>query len=266
VSAEKWNPDGQVVRSQTQTEDVNNTSESRAAGGATGVSANVPEKSAGNADAARPVSTSEQNRKNRTTTYEIDRTTTNTTRNPGTVKNVTAAVFVAKRMVAPPVDPAAAKGAPVPEPQAQSRTPQELEALRQVVINSLGLKPAPGQSLESLVSLQEVAFQATAPLAGQIEAVSGETRIQSWLEVASRWAAFAGAALVLFIFWRQFSKQKPEAVPVEVLSMTPDAASRALPNASNVTPELLNELIRQKPANVGVTLRDWVSAGTQPAG
>jgi flagellar M-ring protein FliF len=27
-----------------------------------------------------------------------------------------------------------------------------------------------------------------------------------------------------------------------------------------VTPELLNELIRQKPANVGVALRDWVSA------
>jgi flagellar M-ring protein FliF len=91
--------------------------------------------------------------------------------------------------------------------------------------------------------------------------------VQSWFELASRWAGVAGAALVLVIFWRLFSKQKPEAVPVEVLSMTPDAASRALPNASNVTPELLNELIRSKPANVGVTLRDWVAAGSaQPAG
>ncbi len=268
VNSEKWNPDGQVVRSQTQTEDVTNSSETRAAGGAAGVSANVPDKAQGAvAEAARPLSSSEQNRKNRTTTYEIDRTTTNTTRNPGTVKNVTAAVFVAMRMTTPAIDPAAPKGTPAPEPQPQKRTAQELDALRQVVINSLGLKPASGQSLDSLVSLQEVAFQGAGPLPGQIEAVTGETRLQSWLELASRWAGVTGAAVVLLLFWRLFSRQKPEAVPVEVLSMTPDAATRALPNASNVTPELLNELIRQKPANIGVTLRDWVSAGTaQPAG
>ncbi len=39
-----------------------------------------------------------------------------------------------------------------------------------------------------------------------------------------------------------------------------------MPNASNVTPELLNDLIRQKPANIGIALRDWVSAGNVPAG
>ncbi len=266
VSAEKWNPEGQVVRSQTQTEDVINSSEARAGGGATGVSANVPGNAGSTTEAARPISTSDQNRKNRTTTYEIDRTTTNTTRNPGTVKNLTAAVFVATRMVMPPVDPAAAKDAPAPKPQPQKRSAQEIDELRQVVINSLGLKPAPGQTLDSLVSLKEIDFQTAIPLPGQIEAVTGETRIQSWLELASRWAAVAGAAIVLIIFLRLFSRQKPEAVPVEVLSMTPDAATRALPNASNVTPELLNDLIRQKPANIGVTLRDWVSAGTQPAG
>ena len=266
TTAEKWNPEGQVVRSQTQTEDTTNSSESRAAGGATGVSANVPEKSSGNAETARPVSTSEQNRKNKTTTYEIDRTTTNITRNPGTVKNVTAAVFIAPRLVAAPIDPAAPKGAPVPEPQPQKRSQQELDALRQVVINALGLKPAAGQSLDSLVSLQETPFQAASPLLGQMENVTGETRLQSWFELASRWAAFVGAAIVLLVFWRTLSKQKIEPVPVEVLSLTPDAAQRALPNPNNVTPELLNELIRQKPANIGVALRDWVTAGNAPAG
>jgi hypothetical protein len=29
---------------------------------------------------------------------------------------------------------------------------------------------------------------------------------------------------------------------------------------------MLNELIRQKPANIGVALRDWVAAGATPAG
>ena len=109
-------------------------------------------------------------------------------------------------------------------------------------------------------------FQSATPLGAQAE-VSGETRLQGWVEVASRWGAIVGAVAILLFFWRMLSKQKPEAVPVEVLSLTPTEAQRVLPNASNVTPELLNDLIRQKPANIGVTLRDWVSAGSaQPAG
>jgi len=38
-----------------------------------------------------------------------------------------------------------------------------------------------------------------------------------------------------------------------------DAAGSRSANASELTPELLNALIRQKPANVGTALRDWVS-------
>jgi flagellar M-ring protein FliF len=68
------------------------------------------------------------------------------------------------------------------------------------------------------------------------------------------------------VFWRLLKRQKPEPVPIEVLSLTPENAAQRMPNASNVTPELLNDLIRQKPANIGIALRDWVSAGTVPAG
>lgn len=266
--SEKYDPEGQVVRSQTSTKDVITSSEPRT-GGATGVSANVPEKGGGVPDAGgRGNSTSDQNRENRTTAYEINRTTTNITRNPGTVKNVTAAVFIAPLMVTPAA-PVGADGKPgvTPEPQPQKRSQQELDALRQVVINALGLKPVPGQSLESLVSLQEMPFQVPANLPAQFEAAQKDGRLQGWMEVASRWAAVAGAAAVLLIFWRLFSRQKPEAVPFEVLSLSPESAGRALPNSGNITPELLNELIRQKPANVGVALRDWVTAGAEaPAG
>ena len=58
-------------------------------------------------------------------------------------------------------------------------------------------------------------------------------------------------------------------IPIEVLSMQPDTASRSLSNTSNITPELLNDLIKQKPANIGIALREWVSAesgAAQPAG
>lgn len=258
---ERFDPEGQVVRTQTVTEDKSNSAEARTSGGAVGVSANVPEKAAGNEPpAARPTNTSEQNRKTQTTTYEINHTTTNTTRTPGTVKNVTAAVFVAERMAAPAAP--SAPGAPAAPAAPRKRSPEELNALRQIVVNALGLRVAPGQALDSVVALQEVPFQAVDRVPAQIEEVRRETRWQGWIEVASRWTAIAGALAVLLVFWRLLSRQKPEPVPVEVLSLTPDAAARALPNTNAVTPELLNELIRQKPANIGVALRDWVANGT----
>src|SRR5262245_41841904 len=106
-TSEKYDPDGQVVRSQTQTEDVTNSTEARNTRGAVGVAANVPDKAAPAEGAPRPVSTSEQKRQNKTTTYEINRLLTNTTRAPGTVKSVTAAVFIAPRHAATPAAGAA---------------------------------------------------------------------------------------------------------------------------------------------------------------
>lgn len=254
---EKYDPDGQVVRSQTSTEDVTNSSEQRASGGAVGVTANLPEKATG-AETARPTSISEQNRKNRTTTYEINRTTTNTTRNPGTVKSLSAAVFIAQRAPVAAATPAT-PGAPAPAPVAPKRTADELNALRQVVLNALGLKPQPGQSLDSLVSLQEVPFQAVETVPDQIEAIQKENRIMNWVEASSRWGA-VGLALAMFIYFlRMLSRQKPEPVPVEVLSLPPEAMGRALPSSHGVTPEMLNQLIRHKPANIGAALRDWVT-------
>jgi flagellar M-ring protein FliF len=261
---DKYDPEGQVVRSQTVSEDTNNSSESRATGGAVGVSANVPEKAGSTTEAAKPVSNSEQKRTNRTTAYEINHVITNVTRNPGTVKSLTAAVFIAPRPAPAPVPSADGKAAPAPAPAPAKRTPEELAALRQIVINALGLKPAPGQSLDSLVSLQEMEFQPIdTAMPAQMAAIQGQGKLQGLMEMASHWAALAGAAVVLLVFWRTLARQKPEPVPVEVLAMTPDAASRSLPSSSAITPELLNELIRQKPANVGVALRDWVAA---PAG
>jgi len=255
---EKYDPEGQVVRSQTITEDVTNSAEQRAAGGAVGVSANLPEKAGAADPAARPTSTSEQNRKNRTTSYEINRVTTNTTRNPGTVKNLSAAVFIAPRpaVVAAAVA-GAAPAAPTPAPK---RTAEEMTALRQIVLNALGLKVGPGQSIDSLVSLQEVAFQSVERLPAQIEAIQTESRWMGWTEAASRWAAVGLAVVIFAYFFRLLSKQKPEPVPVEILSLAPTGLGRSLASGGGkVTPEMLNNLIRHKPANIGATLRDWVA-------
>ncbi len=263
TNSERWNPDGQVVRSQTSTDDTTNSTETRSGGGAAGVSANVPDKAQAQTETAKPISTSERTLKNKTATYEIDKVTTSTTRAPGTIRSLTASVIVARRKAPAPAAPDAKGGATPAQPAPAVRSQQDLDQLRLVVANALGVKPAAGQSLDTLVTLQESDFEIPDAVIAAQAPVPLEARVGGWVEMASRWAAVAGAAAVLLIFWRLFKRQKPEAVPIEVLSLTPTQTSRSMPNASNVTPELLNELIRQKPANIGVALREWVTAGPQ---
>jgi flagellar M-ring protein FliF len=244
LTTEKYDPESQVVRSQTVTEDSTQSSEASERGGAIGVSANIPEKAATVEAVQRPMSSSEQTRKNRTTTYEINRFVTNTTRNPGAIRKLSAAVFVARR-------PAEGDGAPV------LRSPEELDALRQVVINALGLKPEAGQSSDALVALQEVPF-AVPEISSGPESSQQELGLRGWIDVVRPWAAMVAGGIVLILFARLLSRQKPEPVPVEVLSLPPDLAARTLQKGTAVTPEMLNNLIRQKPANIGHALRDWM--------
>ena len=253
-TSEKYDPEGQVVRNQTTTEDVSNSTEARA-GGVAGVTSNVPDRNSGQPDQARPVNTTETTRKNHTTAYEINRTLTNITRNPGAIKGVTASVFVGQRLAALPAGSAADA-----KPAVQARTPEEMLALRQIVMNALGLRLAPGQAPDTLVSLQEVPFQ-TEPVSQQIAAIQTETRVQSWIETGSRYFAVVAAFGVLYLFWRLLKKEQPEAVPVELLADVPTRLPRGAYqlNGGSLTPELLNELIRQKPANIGNALRDWVN-------
>ena len=246
---EKYDPEGQVVRSQTVTEDISNSTEAKT-GGTVGVTANTPNPdakaaAAQSAEQQRPSSVTESNRKNRTTSYEIGRVVTNVTRQPGSIKNLTASVFIAERGVG-------ADGKPI------RRTAEELQALRQIVINALGLRADAGRNVDALVSLQETAFQ-TEPITQQIQKIQSETRMQGWIESASRYVAMAVAGVVLLVFWRMLKKQKIEPVPMELLAEPPDATKRALQTNGMLSPELLNELIRQKPANIGTALRDWVA-------
>ncbi len=249
LTEEKYDPEGQVVRTQSSTDDVSSSADTHAPGGAVGVSGNVPDKAAATAAAAaaKPTSTTESNRKNRSTTYEINRTLTNITRSPGSVKNVTAAVLVAPR-------PAAAGAAG----QAPKRTPEELNLLRQVVVNALGLKAAPGQSLDSMVTVEEMTFAAE-PISQEVQSIEKASRWMGWVEAGSRWGAMAAAVGVFIFFMRMLSRQRPEAVPMEILTLPAEGAGRSRPPANGVTPDFLNELIRQKPANVGLTLREWVA-------
>jgi len=245
TTEEKFDPASAVIRTQTDTDDVMSTTEVRR-GGAVGVSANTPDSPTPAAPEASPTVTNSQNRKNHSLNYEINRTTSSVKRNPGTIKSLTAAVFVSMRP--------AAGGATTATP----RTAAEIDGLRRVVLNALGLKAAPGQNLDELVSVQETSFQVPV-IDTELAKDQTQNQIQNWVEVAGRYLAVAIALGAFYIFYRMLRKQRPQPVPVELLTANVVGAGRTAANGA-FTPEMLNELIRQKPANVGTALRDWVGA------
>ena len=242
LTEEKFDPEGQVVRSQSSTEDSTSSIEARR-GGAVGITANTPERPGNEAKDTTPAVTNEQNRKNNTTTYEINRSLTNITRAPGTIRGLTAAVFVAAR-------PAGPDGTATP------RSAEEIANLQRIVLNALGIKLTAGRRIEDVVSLQETTFHVT-PVDEQFERMKQETRWQGWLEGASSYVAVAIALIALIIFVRLLRSQRPEPVPVELLAVAPASGPRGPKNGA-LTAEVLNELIRQKPNNVGTALRDWM--------
>ena len=251
IAEEKFDPEGQVVRSQTATEDSSASSEA-AAGGAVGTAANVPAEAASAGGGPAPTRT-ELNRKNRTTAYEINTARTSITRSPGAIRSITAAVFLNQR-----------SGGDAANPQPQPRSPEELSLVRQLVLNALGVKLAPGQTVESVVALQEVAFPAE-PLVAQAEQIRQQNKLQPYIDMGVKLLPLVAAGVLILFFLRRLGREKPEAVPIELLRELPASEQqRALTGASgSITPELINELIRQKPTNVGTALRDWVAINKQ---
>jgi flagellar M-ring protein FliF len=66
------------------------------------------------------------------------------------------------------------------------------------------------------------------------------------------------AAVVVLLFLRLLKRARPYEIPVEILE--PNAGE--LQGKSTLSPELLNEMIRQKPENIGAALRGWMSSSS----
>lgn len=231
---EKFDPDGQVLRTDTSTEDTTVTNETDGAkAGNAGVSSNTPQNNA-DPNAKGPGKNSEQIRKNKTQNYEINHTTLSSTRSPGTVSRVTAAVFIASKPTA--------------------RTPAELDSLRKMVINALGVKAVDEKEAAKIVSLAEVAFDSPpAAKTGLLDMALNHT------DLVKNGVAIFVAIILILVFLRMVKRAKPDEIPIEVFSPINTSANGAESGEQIVSVDLLNEMIRKKPENVGAALRDWMS-------
>jgi flagellar M-ring protein FliF len=232
---ERYDPEGQVVRTETSTDDSTVTNETEpGAGVEAGTAANLPGFRGEGPAAQKAQKTSEQTKKNKTQNYEINRVTINSVKGAGSIARVTAAVFVASR--------------------AQARTPVEIDALRRMVANAIGIK-GEDKELAKVVTLEEVSFEAPVePKTGVADTLLAHT------DLVKNGVAVVVALVLFALFLRMLKKARPDEIPLDLIEEQ-RAVDRQAAAAGPVTAEMLNDMIRQKPGNVGLALRDWMANG-----
>ncbi|NWE51373.1 flagellar basal-body MS-ring/collar protein FliF [Brevundimonas sp. P7753] len=132
---QKFDPDGQVVRSTSTNGSQSQDTTGQADGGVTATN-NIP---GGQAPNATPVgSTNSENTE--TTNYEISNTTTTTVKEPGEVKKLSVSVAVDGKYT-PAAD---GKGEPTYAP----RTPEEVQQIKTLVAAAVGIDETRGDKIE----------------------------------------------------------------------------------------------------------------------
>ncbi len=240
TTEERFDPDG-VLRSITVDETSMREKETgRVNGGIAGTASNLPNQGDG---AGGTISDREDKTEQKTETYEIGKVVSNRVQSPGTIRRLTASLLVAKRFEE--------DGTPV------DRDPSDLQDLRQIVINALGINLNNGETAEELVTVLEMEF-AKDPFAMQTQTMQDEVDVEKWIDLGKNVAGIALGIGVIFFFMRMLKKNVPERISIEMLEPEQALQSRRLEDKGTVTPEMLNELIQQKPANIGMSLREWI--------
>jgi flagellar M-ring protein FliF len=66
---------------------------------------------------------------------------------------------------------------------------------------------------------------------------------------------------LVFVFMRMLKKTKPDEIPIEILDQSQYAGLDGA-DGGGVSVDKLNEMIRQKPENIGAALRGWMATST----
>lgn len=241
---EQFDPDNQVVRKENISENQLVSSETLKAG-MVGEESNVLGGNAG-ADNGGVLNNSNETRKVKDTTYEINKTTIETVKSPGGIRSLNAAVFLALRFID--------NGQGVMEPQ--PRTQEQMDRLRLMVVNALGIDYETQEELERRVTLEEAEFHAT-QLAGTGGAGSSIMSMPGIMDLVQSVLAIGISIFMLMFFFRMVKKSSRVSDQVEVLPDEDAMGGVASGMTPAISPELLNELIKQNPDKISSALKNW---------
>jgi flagellar M-ring protein FliF len=249
----KFDPDGQVATTTTVNDEDTDSSTAAAPGGVAGMSAGtVDANGATNAPVASPLNSTRTKKKVTNNSYEISKSTSNILQAAGGIKRLSAAVFVAQQFQG--------KGA---DRKAMPRTPEELQKLRRIVESALGIQ-ATGDSTE--ITLEEMPFndQFASDVTQQLDQ---QEKRQYWTELGLKLVYPALALGVVFLFWRTLKRVKVDDIPVGMPVGSGNGNGhygKSGAPGGMVTVEVLNQLIRENPANMSQAVRSWMNRGNKP--
>lgn len=258
---EKFDPDGQVVRTQTKN-DENTDTMTATASGPVGISANTATDT-NSTQSASPVTNSKNHKSVANVEYEIGKTTSNTMLAAGGIKRLSVAVTVAAVMEGTGKDR-----------KVVNRTPEEIDKLRRIVTSAVGIQTGTGNTRGDDITLEELPFndQFAADITHELDL---QQKHDMWWNLA-RSAAYPAlgliALLVLFrIFKRTPIQDIPIGIPVGRLMANGNGHSNGNGNGNGhhkiegepgvVTVEVLNRLIKENPTNMTQAIRDWMNKG-----
>ena len=239
---EQFDPEGQVPRSQTTDKDQATTVESQPQTSGTGVGANVPNVSQDATEKDPIMAKSDEARESKTTNFEISRTLREEVQEPGTIVGRSAAVLIAKGET--------------------PRSTQEIEGIHQAVVNAIGVR-FDQVDLATHVTVHEVDFLPATMGPGGETLDQFQTFIDSYGPHLKNLIGVILAITIFVVFLRMLKKFKPSDAEVQILNEDDQqllTGKRAL--GSSLTPELLNDLIQEKPDNVGTALKRYLETGS----
>jgi flagellar M-ring protein FliF len=248
---EKFDPEGQVVRTSTVNDESTDTTSLTGSGGAPGLESNL----GGDTNTvASPSNNSRVKKKVTESEYEINKTVSNLTQLAGGIKRLSAAVFVAARY----------EGTGT-ERKLTPRPPEELEKLRRIVQSAVGIQPpTPGSttSRSDEITLEEMPFNDSLSEVAQ-DTTRQQTR-QFWWDQAHK-LVYVGIVLAVFaVFWRLL-KRTPAGSLTELSatgangSANAQAEWRAPQRGGIVSVEVLNKLVRENPNNFSDAIQNWLT-------
>ncbi len=259
---EKFDPDGQVVRSQTKNDENNDSSTASGSSSAVGVTANTSTETNATTTASSPVNNSKTKKSISTIEYEIGKSTSSVIQSAGGIKRLSTAVTIAARMEG--------EGA---ERKVAPRTNDEMDKLRRIVQNAVGTDSERGDqiALEELPFNDQFAAQITTELQQQ-------EKKQFWFDLA-RNAVYPALGLLAFVvLFMLFKKTPVQEIPIGV-PVGRIVGHRANGNGNGkghsngngnghgelqpgvVTVDVLNRLVKENPANMTQALREWMNKG-----
>jgi flagellar M-ring protein FliF len=256
---EKFDPEGQVLRSQTKT-DENNDASTSTTSVPSGVSANSNSES-NTAVVATPQNNTKNKRAVTTVQYEIGKLTSNTMQAAGGLKRLSASVTVAAQFQGSGTDR-----------KLVNRTPEEMEKLRRIVAGAVGIQTGTDNPRGDVINLEEMPFndQMATTMAHEFDQ---QQKHEMWWGIA-RGAIYPGMALFALLILLRLFKRTPIqeiqlGVPVGRLMAAQKAGGNgqsaaeawAEPGAGIVSVDVLNRLIKENPANMTQAIREWMDKG-----